>query len=232
MLLADLAMMPTGSEPSPPRSVRGPTSRQKQSALQARFAGAGGEFESSSGRRGSCYPSHCRRRQTPGCRPNSANSSIRPPCHIQDHEFRRNAPSQWLATRPNAAGHIEILSSLPNESVAPTQWCLAGVFQNPDARQADLAAMRVSGKCQMGSAWYVREPHRIVRKYNARPFRHEGGQQLLRPSTLYPGIRDTHQVNRVIFDHHAPAFVIKDGDGMRAQCVRNFPRPVEVIMIS
>jgi hypothetical protein len=36
----------------------------------------------------------------------------------------------------------------------------------------------------------------------------------------------------MIFDLHAPAFVIKDRDGMRAQCVRNFPRPVEVIMIS
>jgi hypothetical protein len=36
----------------------------------------------------------------------------------------------------------------------------------------------------------------------------------------------------MIFDLHASAFVIKDGDGMRAQCVRNFPRPVEVIMIS
>src|SRR5262249_20819058 len=203
---------------------------EKQSALQARFAGAGGEFESSSGRRGSCCPSHGRRGQTPGCRPNSANSSIRPPCHIQHHEFRRNAPSQWHATRPNAAGHIEILSSLPNKSVPPTQWCLAGVFQNPDARQADLAAMRVSGKCQMGSAWYVREPHRIVRKYNARPIRYEASQQLL--SALYTSIRNTHEINRMIFDLHAPALVIKAGDGMRAPCPRNFPRPVEVIMIS
>jgi hypothetical protein len=118
---------------------------------------------------GSCYPSHSRRGQTLGCRHNSANSSVRRPCHIQHHEFRRNAPSQWHATRPNAAGHVEILSSLPNKSVAPTQRCLASIFQNADARHADLAAMRVSGKCQMGSAWYVREPHRIVRKYNARP---------------------------------------------------------------
>jgi len=92
--------------------------------------------------------------------------------------------------------------------------------------------MRVSGKCQMGSAWYVREPHRIVRKYDARPFRYEGSQQLLGPSALYTGIRNTHEINRMIFDLHAPTFVIKDGDGMRAQCVRNFPRPVEVIMIS
>ena len=46
---------------------------------------------------------------------NGANSSVRRPCHIQHHEFRRNAPSQWHATRPNAAGHIEILSSLPNK---------------------------------------------------------------------------------------------------------------------
>lgn len=173
-----------------------------------------------------------RQAQTPGCRSNSANSSVSRPRHIQHHEFRRNAPSQWHATRPNAAGHIEIPSSLPNKSVAPTQRCLASIFHNPDARQADLAAMRVSGKCQMGSAWYVREPHWIVRKYNARPFRHEGSQQLLGPSALYTGIRNTHEVNRMIFDLHAPAFVIKDGDGMRAQCVRNFPRPVEVIMIS
>jgi hypothetical protein len=36
----------------------------------------------------------------------------------------------------------------------------------------------------------------------------------------------------MIFDLHAPTFVIKDGDGLRAQCVRNFLRPVEVIMIS
>jgi hypothetical protein len=72
----------------------------------------------------------------------------------------------------------------PNKPVGPTQGCLASIFQNPDARQADLAAMRVSGKCQMGSAWYVREPHRIVRKYNARPFGYEAGQQLFRPSAL------------------------------------------------
>ena len=173
-----------------------------------------------------------RQAQTPGCRSNSANSSVSRPRHIQHHEFRRNAPSQWHATRPNAAGHIEIPSSLPNKSVAPTQWCLASIFQNPDARQADLTAMRVSGKCQMGSAWYVREPHRIVRKYNARPFRYEASQQLFGPSALYTGIRNTHEVNRMIFDLHAPTFVIKDGDGMRAQCVRNFLRPVEVIMIS
>src|SRR6266487_4629703 len=166
-----------------------------------------------------------RQAQTPGCRSNSANSSVNRPCHIQHHEFRRNAPSQWHATRPNAAGHIEILSSLPNKPVGPTQWCLASIFQNPDAR-------RVSGKCQMGSAWYVREPHRIVRKYNARPFRYEASQQLFGPSALYTGIRNTHEVNRMIFDLHAPTFVIKDGDGMRAQCVRNFLRPVEVIMIS
>jgi hypothetical protein len=75
-----------------------------------------------------------RQAQTPGCRSNSANSSVSRPRHIQHHEFRRNAPSQWHATRPNAAGHIEILSSLPNKSVAPTQWCLASIFQNPDAR--------------------------------------------------------------------------------------------------
>jgi hypothetical protein len=36
----------------------------------------------------------------------------------------------------------------------------------------------------------------------------------------------------MIFDLHAPPFVIKDGDGMRAQRVRNFLRPVEIIMIS
>jgi hypothetical protein len=54
------------------------------------------------------------------CRPNSGNSSVRRPCHIQHHEFRRNAPSQWPATRPNAAGHIEILSSLPNMPMCPT----------------------------------------------------------------------------------------------------------------
>src|SRR5262245_4674955 len=173
-----------------------------------------------------------RQAQTPGCRPNSANSSNRRPCHIQHHEFRRNAPSQWHATRPIAAGHIEILSSLPNKSVAPTQWCLASIFQNPDARQADLAAVRMSGKCQMRSARYVREPHRIVRKNNARPFPYEGSQQLFGPSALYTGIRNTHEVNRTTFNLYAPAFVIKDGDGMRAQCVRNFPRPVEVIMIS
>src|SRR5262249_3595217 len=154
------------------------------------------------------------------------NSSNRRPCHIQHHEFRRNAPSQWHATRPNAAGHIEILSSLPNKSVAPTQWCLASIFQNPDARQADLAAVRMSSKCQMGSARYVREPHRIVRKYNARPFRYEVSQQLFGLNALYTSIRNTHEVNRVIFDLHAPAFVIKDGDGMRAQRVRmRPPRP-------
>src|SRR5262245_22819258 len=106
------------------------------------------------------------------------------------------------------------------------------IFQNPDARQADLAAVCVSGKCQMGSAWYVREPHRIVRKYNARPFRYEASQQLFGPSVVYTSIWNTHEVNRMIFDLQAPAFVIKDGDGMRAQCVRNFPRSVEVIMIS
>jgi hypothetical protein len=116
---------------------------------------------------GSSYSLHGRRGQTPGCRHNRANSSVRRPRHIQHHEFRRNAPSQWHATRPNAAGHIEILSSLPNEPVRPTQWCLASIFQNPDARQADLAAMRVSGKCQMGSAWYVREPHRSGLKARA-----------------------------------------------------------------
>jgi hypothetical protein len=115
--------------------------------------------------------------------------------------------------------------------MGPTQGRLAGIFQYTDARQADLAAMRVSGKCQMGSAWYVREPHRIVRKYNARPFRYEASQQLFGPSALYTSIRNTHEVNRMIFDLHAPAFVIKDGDGMRAQCVCNFLRPVEVIVI-
>jgi hypothetical protein len=36
----------------------------------------------------------------------------------------------------------------------------------------------------------------------------------------------------MILDLHAPTFVVKDGDGVRAQCVRNFPRPVEVIMIA
>jgi hypothetical protein len=112
------------------------------------------------------------------------------------------------------------------------QRCLASIFQNPDARQADLAAMRVSGKCQMGSAWYVREPHRIVRKYNARPLRCEASEQLFGPSALYTGIRNTHEINRMIFDLHAPAFIIKDGDGMRAQRISNFLRPVEVIMIS
>jgi hypothetical protein len=156
--------------------LRLPPQRQMTWRLRARrhklaLQVPAGEFESSSGRRGSCYPSHFRREQTPGCRPNGANSSVRRPCHIQDHEFRRNAPSQWHATRPNAAGHIKILSSLPNKSVAPTQWCLAGIFQNPDARQANLATMRVSGKCQMGSARYVCKQHRIVRKYDARPFR-------------------------------------------------------------
>jgi hypothetical protein len=147
---------------------------------------------------GSCYPSHGRRGQTPCCRPNSANSSVRWTCHIQHHEFRRNAPSQWHATRPNAASHIEILSPLPNKPVGPTQWCLASIFQNPDARQTDLAAMRVSGKCQMGSAWYVREPHRIVCKYNARPFRYEASQQLFGPRALYTGVRNTNEVNRMI----------------------------------
>jgi hypothetical protein len=36
----------------------------------------------------------------------------------------------------------------------------------------------------------------------------------------------------MIFDLHAATFVIKDSDGVRAQCVSNFLRPVEVIMIS
>jgi len=36
----------------------------------------------------------------------------------------------------------------------------------------------------------------------------------------------------MIFDLHAATFIIKDGDGVRAQCVSNFLRPVEVIMIS
>ena len=116
--------------------------------------------------------------------------------------------------------------------MAPTQWCLASIFQNPDARQANLAAMRVSGKCQMGSARYVREPHRIVRKYDARPFRYEASQQLFGPSALYTGIWNTYEINRMIFDLDAPAFVIKDGDVMRAQCVCNFLRPLEVIMVS
>src|SRR5262249_40880907 len=57
-----------------------------------------------------------------GCRSNSANSGVSRPRHIQHHEFRRNAPSQWHATRPNAAGHIEILSSLPNK---PAGWACA-----------------------------------------------------------------------------------------------------------
>src|SRR5262252_8811564 len=85
--------------------------------------------------------------------------------------------------------------------------------------------MRVSGKCQMGSAWYVREPHRIVCKYNARPFRYEASQQLFGPSALRTGIRNTYEVNRMIFDLHAPAFVIKDGDGMRAAVRLQFPAP-------
>ena len=84
----------------------------------------------------------------------------------------------------------------------------------------------------MGSAWYVREPHRIVRKYNTRPFPYEASQQLFGPSALYTGIRNTHEVKRMIFDLHAPTFVIKDGDGVRAQSVSNFLRPVKVIMIS
>jgi hypothetical protein len=72
----------------------------------------------------------------------------------------------------------------------------------------------------------------MVRKYDARPFRYEASQQLFGPGALYTGIRNTHEVNRMIFDLHAPTFVIKDGDGMRAQRVRNFLRAVEVIMIS
>src|SRR5215472_8205370 len=36
----------------------------------------------------------------------------------------------------------------------------------------------------------------------------------------YTAIRNTHEVNRMIFDLNAPAFVIKDGVGMQAQCVR------------
>ena len=92
--------------------------------------------------------------------------------------------------------------------------------------------MRVSGKCQMGSAWYVREPHRIVRKYNARPFRYEASQQLLGPGALYTSIRNTHEVDRMVFEIYVSTLVIKDGDGMPAQRVGNFLRPVEVIMIS
>jgi hypothetical protein len=36
----------------------------------------------------------------------------------------------------------------------------------------------------------------------------------------------------MIFDLHAPALVVKDGDGVRVQRISNFLRPVEVIMIS
>jgi hypothetical protein len=71
-----------------------------------------------------------------------------------------------------------------------------------------------------------------VCKYNAWPFRYQASQQLFGPNALYTGIRNTHELNRMILDPEAPAFVIKDGNGVRAQCVRNFLRPVEVIMIS
>src|SRR5262249_4089104 len=76
----------------------------------------------------------CVRLETPGCRPTGAKAGVSRPVHFQHREFRRTPPSQWHATRPNAAGHIEILSSLPNEPVGPTQGCLAGIFKNPDAR--------------------------------------------------------------------------------------------------
>ena len=154
------------------------------------------------------------------------------PCHIQHHKFRTNAPSQRHAARPDAAGHIEILPSLHDKPVGPSQRCLARVFHDPEAGQTDLAAVRVSGKGQMGSGRYTREPHRIMRKHNGRSFWREPSQQLFGLGSLHASIRNSHEVDRVIFEIHDSTLVIKDGDGMPAQCVSNFLRAVQVVMIS
>jgi hypothetical protein len=58
-------------------------------------------------------------------------------------------------------------SSLKLKPSTPTSFssvAILSICHDPEAGQADLAAVRVSGKGQMGSGRYTREPHRIMRK--------------------------------------------------------------------
>ena len=106
------------------------SARLRCSPPQTRFAGAdavAGEFESSSGRRidvdsdswlaGSvdCVIRHAvDADKHPVAAPTVPIAATDGPI---TSSTTNSAPSQWHATRPNATGHIEILSSLPNKSV-------------------------------------------------------------------------------------------------------------------
>jgi hypothetical protein len=60
--------------------------------------------------------------------------------------------------------------------MAPAQRGLARICHDTEAREADLAAVRVTGKCQVRSGGHVRKPHRIMRQHNGRLFWQEAGQ--------------------------------------------------------
>ena len=115
--------------------------------------------------------------------------------------------------------------------MAPAQRRLAGIFHNPEDRQADLTAMRVTGKRQMRSGWYRREPHRIMGKHNVGWF----GE---RPATpfgsrcLHACIRNAHDVDDATVENHGSLFIIENDNAVPSQDGNNFFRAVNVIMIS
>ena len=92
--------------------------------------------------------------------------------------------------------------------------------------------MRVTGKRQMRSGWYRREPHRIMGKHNCRLVRREASQHLFGSRSLHACIRNAHDVDDATVENHGSLFIIENDNAVPPQDGNNFFRAVNVIMIS